>query len=318
MSFRVVPTRAISRRWGPLFAEQGLSIGIPERDPSRAELLRAAGEADGILSFLTDRIDAELLAAAPRLRIVANVAVGYDNVDLAGAARRGVLVTNTPGALTEAVADFTWALILAAARRVAEGDRLVREGRFEGWRFELLQGMELAGRSIGIVGYGRIGRAVARRAAGFGMKVLASARRPIDPGAEPGVEPATLEAILARCDVVTLHVPLTPGTRRLIGAPELSRMRPETILVNMARGPVVDEAALATALGAGRIAAAALDVYEEEPKVHPALLSLPNVVLAPHLGSATREARSRMMRLAIGSLASAARGERPLNLVGEA
>lgn len=271
----------------------------------RGDLLQAARRSDALVTLLTDRVDRAVLEAGPRLRIVANVAVGVDNIDVAAATRRGILVTNTPGVLTESTADLTWALILAVARRVIEGDALVRAGHFRGWDFDLLRGMELRGKTLGIVGSGRIGRAVARRARGFGMRVLMRSR-------SRGV---SLERLLKESDVVSLHVPLTPETHHLIGARELGRMKPTAILVNTARGSIVDERALAAALRKDRIAGAGLDVYEHEPRIAPGLKRLKHVVVLPHLGSATNETRRAMLDTAIRNVRAALAGRRPPNLV---
>jgi len=272
----------------------------------------AAGlrSADGALTLLTDRIDAAVLAGAPRLRVVANCAVGFDNVDLAAAAARGIVVTNTPDVLTEACADLAFALLLATARRVAEGDRLIRARGWRGWNPALLLGTEVHGATLGLVGLGRIGAAVARRARGFGMRVLyhqrrAAARPPAGAGRVP------LRRLLATADFVSLHVPLTPATRHLIGARELALMKPGAILVNTSRGAVVDEPALVRALATGRLGGAGLDVFAHEPRVPAALRRLPNVVLTPHVASATSATRRRMAVLAARNLAAVLAGRRP-------
>lgn len=279
-----------------------------------ADLRAALADADALLPLLSVRIDEVLLAAAPRLRIVANYAAGYDNVDVPACTRRGVLVTNTPGVLTEATADLTLGLMLAAARRFHEGEALVRSGAWRGWAPDQLVGLELDGATLGIVGLGRIGRAVAARARAFGMRILYAQRRP---AADAGdAEHVPLDALLERSDVVSLHCPLTSETRHLISARELERMKPMAVLVNTARGPIVDEAALAEGLRAGRPWAAGLDVFEDEPRVHPALLGLPNVVLLPHLGSATVRTRARMAETAARSIADFFAGrpvEHPVN-----
>jgi glyoxylate reductase len=287
----------------------------------RAELLaRAAGRA-GMVALLTDRVDAELLdAAGPGLRVVANYAVGYDNVDLDACTARGVLVTNTPDVNTEATADLAWALLLAAARRVAEGDRFLRTGRPWIWGPEMLLGADVGGKTLGVVGLGRIGRAVARRAGGFGMRVLYSSGHRLAAAEEAalGVAWRDLDGLLAEADLVSVHAALTPATHHLIGAAQLRRMRPTAVLVNTARGPLVDEAALARALRDGQLAAAGLDVYEREPEIHPDLLGLDNVTLLPHLGSATVETRTAMGMVAAGNLLAALAGERPPNLLNPA
>ncbi|MFL5444010.1 MAG: 2-hydroxyacid dehydrogenase [Myxococcales bacterium] len=280
-----------------------------ERPIPRQELLRRAAFADAIVATLSDRVDAELLAAAPRLRVVANHAVGYDNVDVAACTTRRVWVCNTPDVLTDATADLTFALILGVARRVREGERIVREARWKYWAPTMLLGLELRGAVLGIIGYGRIGRAVAERARGFGMEVIWSG------GSAAGSVP--LDDLLARSDIVSIHCPLTPATRHLIGPPQLSRMKRTALLVNTARGPIVDEAALCAALEAGTIGGAGLDVFEDEPRVHPGLLGRDDVVLVPHIGSATGATRARMAELALTDAARVLRGERPLHPVNE-
>ncbi len=261
-------------------------------------------DADGLLCLLTDEVRRPWIDAAPALRIVANIGVGYNNIDWEYARSRGVVVTNTPGALTEATADLAMALILACSRRLLEADRLTREGKFTGWDLELCLGLELSGAVLGIVGMGRIGRAVARRAAAFGMKVLYT-RRGGEPGESlDGCTGVPFEELLATADVVSIHCPLTAETRHLFGAAAFSRMKPGSLLVNTSRGPVVDEGALAEALASGRLAAAGLDVYEREPEVHPRLLALPNVVLLPHIGSATEKTRRAITRMAVGNIVS--------------
>jgi len=277
-----------------------------------AELPEALATADALVCLLTTRVDAALLDRAPRLKVVANVAVGVDNIDVAAATARGVCVTNTPDVLTEATADLAFALLLAAARRLGEGERLVRAGAWRGWSMDLLLGADVWGQTIGIVGFGRIGQAVARRARGFGMEVLYS--HPRDLGSELGAH-VTMDALLDRSDVVSLHCPLTPATRHLIDARALAAMRPGAILVNTARGACVDEAALAAALTGGRLAGAGLDVFADEPRVDPALVACPRAVLAPHLGSATTTARRRMAELALGAARAVLADERPPNLV---
>jgi glyoxylate reductase len=275
--------------------------------PPRKELLARVARADGLLALLTERVDRELLAAAPLLQVVANHAVGVDNVDVEACTERGVWVTNTPDAVTESTADLTWALILAAARRVGEGERLLRSGRFKAWTPTLLLGLELRGATLGIVGLGRIGEAVARRARGFGMHVVHTTNR----GGIP------LEELLGQSDVVTLHCPLTPETRHLIDARRLAQMKRGALLVNTSRGAVVDETALVAALESGHLCGAALDVYENEPAVHPGLVAREDVVLLPHLGSATTATRALMATMALSDAARVLRGERPVHPVNE-
>lgn len=266
---------------------------------------------------MSDRVDDELLrAAGPQLLVVANYAVGYDNIDLDACHRHGVIATNTPGVLTDATADMAFALLLAVARRLREGDEMVRSGRWSGWQPLQLLGAQVAGATLGIVGLGRIGRAVARRARGFGMDVLYHNRR-ADPAAEGelGARYASLVELLERSDFVSLHAPLTPETRHMIGAEELRRMKPSAVLVNTARGAVVDEAALVQALRDGTIAGAGLDVYEEEPVVHPGLAPLHNVLLAPHLGSATLETRTAMALMCSRAVVDVLQGRQPPNAI---
>jgi glyoxylate reductase len=284
----------------------------------RAELLdRVAGKA-GLVAMLTDRVDAELLdRAGPELRVVANYAVGHDNLDLEACTARGVLATNTPDVVTEATADLAWALLLASARRVAEGDRFLRARRPWIWGPEFLLGFEVHGKTLGVIGLGRIGRAVARRAAGFAMPVLYTARHRL-PAAEEetlGVAWRELDQLLAEADFVSVHTGLSPATRHLIGPERLARMKPTAVLVNTARGPIVDEAALAGALRAGQLGAAGLDVFEREPEVHPDLLGLDNVTIVPHLGTATFETRVAMGMTAAANLLAALEGRRPPDLL---
>jgi glyoxylate reductase len=295
-------------------------VRLDEREQAlpRAELLELVAGVEAVLSLLHDRVDDEFLdAVGPQLRCVANVAVGYDNVDVAAAARRGVVVTNTPGVLDDATADLAMALLLAATRRVVEGDRLVRSGRPWSWGMSFMLGSSLRGKRLGIVGLGGIGRRVAERARAFGMEIAYHSRHraPAEVEAALAAEWLPLERLLATSDVVSLHAPLTPETHHLIGREELAAMKPSAVLVNAARGPVVDEAVLAEALAERRIAAAALDVYEREPQVEPRLLELDNVVLAPHLGSATVETRAAMAELAARNAISVLSGQGPLTPV---
>ena len=282
-------------------------VATPEVGPAggwpREELLRRVVAADAIVSQLTDAIDREVIAAAPGLRVIANVAVGYDNIDVAAARERGIAVTNTPDVLTNAVAELTWALILNVTRRVAEGDRLVRRGAWKGWALDFMPGMELAGKQLGIIGRGRIGHAVAAKAAAFGMRAVFAKHD------------MSFDELLVTSDIISLHVPLTDGTRHLIDRKAMVRMKRSAYLVNTSRGPVVDEEALAWALHEGLLAGAALDVYENEPLVHPSLLEHENVVLAPHIGSATRETRTAMAELAVKNVIAVLAGRAPLTPV---
>jgi glyoxylate reductase len=301
----VFVTRPIPEPGLALLREAGLEIRLRQDDSPipRDELLRGVQGAQALLCMLTDRVDGEVMDAGP-LRVVSNVAVGVDNIDLAAARARGVRVTNTPGVLTDATADLAMALLLAVARRVPEGDAMVRRGAFNGWGPMMMVGADLAGQTLGIVGPGRIGSAVAQRARAFDMEIIISARSE-HPDVGPRVE---IDELLRRSDFVSLHCPLTPATHHLLDARRLALMKPGAYLVNTARGPVVDEEALVQALRDGAIAGAALDVYEREPLVHPGLLELGNVVLAPHSGSATLRTRETMARMAASDLSSLLQG----------
>jgi len=286
---------------------------LHERPPERGELIDAVRGVSGILSTATEKVDGEVMdAASEALRVIANMAVGYDNVDVEAAAERGVVVTNTPGVLDETTADVAFMLLLAAARRLGEGERLLRAGRWEWWGPKQLMGRDIWGKRLGILGLGRIGQAVARRAKGFGMDVLYYNRsRKEEAEQELGARYMDLDELLETADFVSVHTPLTDETYHLIGPKELGRMKPTAILVNTSRGPVVDEGALAEALAGGRIFAAGLDVYEEEPVVHPKLLELENVVLAPHIGSASIETRDKMAALAAENIVAVLSGQEP-------
>lgn len=295
---RIVVTRALPPATLAPLADIGeLWVSPHDRALTADELRDAVPGADGIVTMLNDRIDEPVLrAAGEQLRVVANTAVGYDNLDVAAIARHGAVATNTPGVLVDATADLTMALLLDVTRRVTEGDRLIRSGQSWSWDIGFMLGAGLQGKQLGIVGMGHIGRAVARRAAAFGMSIVYHARR--EQNGDPGHR-VPLDELLATSDVVSLHCPLTADTRHLIDAAALRRMRAGAYLVNTARGPIVDENALADALADGVIAGAGLDVYEHEPDVHPRLRTLRNAVLAPHLGSATTETRTRMAELAV-------------------
>jgi glyoxylate reductase len=284
-------------------------VDLPEQPPSAEELIRRVRGKQAVISQLVDRITVDVLDAGDRLKVVANVAVGYDNIDVAAARARNVIVTNTPDVLTEAVAEFTWGLILSAARRITEGDRLIRRGGWKGWSLDFMLGTELRGKQLGIIGRGRIGRAVAAKASVFGMTAVFAGKG----GASAGL--VSLDELLVGSDVVSIHAPLTPETRHLIDRRALARMKRSAILVNTSRGALVDEEALAWALGERLIAGAALDVYEREPVVLEALLSMDNVVLAPHLGSATRETRTAMADLAVSNVIAVLNGNAPLTAV---
>lgn len=286
-----------------------------DRPLERKALLQQIGDKDGLLCMLTDRIDRELLEHAPNLRMVANMAVGYDNIDLATATAQGVWVSNTPGVLTEATADVTFALILAIARRVVEGDKRTRSGEFKFFAPLLFLGSEVNGKALGIIGMGKIGKAVARRARGFDMPVIYYSRNRIDVAEEAALNAryAGLQEVLSDADFISLHVPLSSETRHLIGGKELKMMKSTAFLINASRGPVVDEQALVDALRDKVIAGVGLDVYENEPELTPGLAELDNVVLLPHVGSATRETRTKMAALAAENLLAGLSGDIPPN-----
>jgi glyoxylate reductase len=314
---RIVVTRRIPEAAVDLLRSAGeVWMSDADRALTPEELRKAVEGASAVVSMLHDTIDGSVAdAAGPGLRVVANVAVGYDNIDVAALTQRGVVVTNTPGVLTDATADLTFGLLLALTRRIAEGDRLLRARR--PWSFHLgfMLGSGLTGKTLGIIGLGQIGQAVARRARAFGMQIVYSGRS--RSAAEAALEARFLpqEELLATADVVSLHCPLTPRTRHLIDAGALAAMKPTAYLVNTTRGPVVDEPALADALIGGEIAGAALDVFEREPEVEPRLLALDNVVLTPHLGSATVETRTEMALLAARNVVSVLAGDGPVNPV---
>lgn len=296
---------------------RGVTMNREDRVLPRGELLRRVRGMHGIYCLLHDRMDAELMdAAGPQLRVISNMAVGYDNVDVAEATRRGILVCNTPGVLTETTAEMAWALLFAAARRLPESDRYTRGGRFKCWGPQLLLGRDISGKTLGVVGAGRIGAAFARMSRGFRMNVLYSSRsRNAALEKELNARRVPLDALLRRSDFVSLHVALTPQTRHLIGARELNLMKRSAILINTARGPVVDEKALVRALRRRRIAAAGLDVYEREPRLEPGLKELDNAVLAPHTASATVDTRTRMALMAAENLVLALQGKKPASCV---
>jgi glyoxylate reductase len=271
---------------------------------------------EGLVCLLTEKVDTGLLNAAPKLRIAANVAVGYDNIDVEACTKRSVVATNTPGVLDETTADFAWALMMAVARRVGEGEALARSGKWKGWDLDQLVGTDVWGKTLGIVGFGRIGKAMARRALGFKMKVVYAdaVRAPEAVEKELNATHRGMDDLLAESDFVSVHVPLLPETRGLFDAPRFSRMKATAFFINTARGAVVDEAALVHALESGKIAGAALDVYEKEPLIHPGL-KRPNVVLAPHLASASIETRTKMACMAAENVVALFKGQRPANML---
>jgi glyoxylate reductase len=306
---RKLPSSVIAR----LEAASDVDLYVDAAAISREELLRRVAGVDAIVCLLTDAIDAAVLdAAGPQLKIVANVAVGYNNIDVAACRARGVAVTNTPDVLTNACADFTWGLILAITRRLGEGERVVRAGNWGGWALDYMLGTELRGKQLGLVGVGRIGRAVAEKAAAFGMTVAYTARSAAD---LPNAVQMPLDRLLSTSDIVSLHCPMTPETKHLIDQKALARMKRTAYLINTSRGPVVDEGALAWALKERLIAGAALDVYEREPEIHTGLMSLENVLLVPHLASATTETRTAMADLAVANVIAVFNGHSPITPV---
>ena len=287
----------------------------PERPP-REEVLRRVKDKEGLICLLTEKVNEELLRNARKLRIAANVAVGFDNIDVTACTKRGVVATNTPGVLDETTADFAWTLLMAVARRLGEGEQLARSGNWRGWDLDQLCGADVWGKTLGIVGFGRIGRAVARRAQGFQMKVIYTdaVRAAQDVEKAANAEYRDLNALLAESDFISIHVPLLSETRGLFDGPKFFRMKPTAYLINTSRGPVVDEAALVAALEGNKIAGAALDVYENEPFIHPGL-KRNNVVLAPHLASASIETRTRMAVMAANNVVALFKGQRPANML---
>lgn len=284
---------------------------------SKGDLIDRLKGKDGLICHIISPIDEELLTACPGLKVVSNVAVGFNNIDVAAAKKHGVVVTNTPDVLTETTADFAWTLLMAAARRIVEADQYVRSGQWDAWKWDLLWGGDIFGKTLGVVGFGRIGRAVARRAGGFGMRVLYTDTVAADAAAERELRATRvdMDTLLRESDFVSLHTLLTADTRHLINEAALRKMKKTAVLVNAARGPVVDEAALARALSEGWIAAAGLDVFEAEPKIHPALLPLRNVVLAPHIASASRDTRVAMATLAVRNCLAVLEGKPALTAV---
>ena len=318
MPEKVLVTREISEvGLRPL---EGFDVTVlSELPPERGELLEAARGTSGVLSTLTEQMDAELMdTAGDNLKVIANMAVGYDNVDLEAANERGIVVTNTPEVLNETTADTAFMLMLAAARRLGEGERIIRSGRWEAWGPKMLTGPDVWGKRLGVLGFGRIGQAVARRAKGFGMEVSYWSRSRKEEAEEDlGARYLELDKLLETCDFFSIHTPLTEETTHLIGAKEFEKMKSEAVLVNTSRGRVVNEGALAEALEDGQIFAAGLDVYEEEPKVYSRLLELENVVLAPHIGSASIETRGKMATTAGEDLRAVLQGEQPKNPVSQ-
>jgi len=294
-----------------------VEVGATDRNLTRAELLEMVRDKEGLLALLVDRIDSEIMDIAPALRIIANCAVGINNIDLIHAQKRGIMVTNTPGVLTETTADLTWALILGTARRIPEAERYTRQGKFDGWALDLFLGRDITEKCLGIIGMGRIGRAVALRAQGFRMQTLYYDPNRLDPQEEKRYKAyfCPMEELLTKADVVTLHTSLSTKSHHLIGEQELLRMKNTALLINVSRGQVVDEKALVEALKTGEIWGAGLDVYEQEPDIEPELLQMDNVVLLPHIGSASFETRRNMAMTAAHNLVIGLSGHKPPNLV---
>jgi len=292
-----------------------VDYGRPGEQISRGELLKRVADKEGLICLLTEKVDEEVLAAAPKLRIAATVSVGFDNIDVAACTKHKVVATNTPGVLDDTTADFAWTLLMAIARRVLEGDEWMRSGTWPGWDLDQLLGGDVWGKTLGIMGFGRIGRGVARRAQGFQMRVLYSdaVRAPADVEKDLRAEFVDRDRLFRESDFISLHVPLLPDTRHLISKENLDKMKPTAYLINTSRGPVVDEAALAEALERKKIAGAALDVFEAEPKANPALLGRKNVILTPHIASASIETRTKMAVMAANNVVACFEGKRPPN-----
>jgi glyoxylate reductase len=299
-----------------LDAECEVQYWTDSERPPRDEVLRRVKDKEGLVCLLTEKVNEEFLRSAPKLRIASNVAVGYDNIDVDACSKRGIAVTNTPGVLDETTADFAWTLLMTVARRVAEGELLARSGNWKGWNLDQLCGADVWGKTLGIVGFGRIGRSVARRASGFQMKIIYTDAVRVSEEVEKSLntEFRDMNSLLAESDFISLHVPLLPETRGLFDAPKLFRMKPTAFLINTSRGPVVEEAALVTALENNKIAGAALDVFENEPFIHPGL-KRPNVVLTPHIASASIETRTKMALMAANNIVAVFEGRRPPNLL---
>ncbi len=310
---RLIPQPALDL----LQRHAAVGLNVEDKPLSKAELISRIADAEGLVSLLTDEIDDEVMGALPSLRVISNVAVGFNNIDVTAATRRKIAVTNTPGVLDDTTADFTWTLLMATARRVVEGDRFVRAGKYQGWGIMLLLGYDVHGKTLGICGMGRIGKAVARRAQGFGMRIFYTDAQRIDETLEKELraEFTDKETLLRESDFVSLHLPLLPDTTHYVSTREFSLMKKTAHLINASRGPVVDEEALVQALRTKQIAGAALDVFEHEPKIHPGLIELENVVLAPHIASASFETRTRMATMAVENMISALEGKIPPNIV---
>ncbi len=310
---RIFLTRRLPEEGMKLLESHEMEVYEGDAPPSKEEIIDGVRGKDVLICLLTDKIDAEVMDASPRLKIIANYAVGVDNIDIEEATRRGIVVTNTPGVLTETVADLTWALMLAIARRIVEGDEFTRAGKFKGWAPLLMLGGDIHGKTLGIIGAGRIGQAVARRARGFDMKVLYYSRERKEEMEKMGAKYVDIHTLLRESDFVSLHVPLTPETYHMIGERELREMKSSAYLINTARGKCIDERALVRALKEGWIRGAALDVFENEPEITPELKELKNVIITPHIGSASYETRSRMAVMVAENVLAALEGKMPPN-----
>lgn len=315
MKPRILVTRSLpGNALDALFSQYDVTVNPHDRNLEKAELISLIRDKEGIISLLTDPIDKEVLDAAPKLKVISNYAVGFNNIDIPEATKRKIPVCTTPGILTDSVADLTFGLILAIARRMIESDRFTRSHLFKGWAPELFLGTDIHGKTLGIVGMGRIGQAVAKRASGFDMNIIYTARKEYN---LPGATQVSLEELLRSSDFVSLHTPLTPETRHMIKAKQLKLMKKTAYLINTTRGPVVEEIALVEALKHKTIAGAGLDVYENEPELSPGLEELPNVILLPHIASATLETRSKMAELAVQNLMAIFERRAPLSIVNE-
>ena len=313
---KIFITRRLPEEGLKMLDEHEVEIFEGDAPPSKQEIIEGTRGKDALICLLTDKIDSEVMNASSNLKIIANYAAGYDNIDIDEATKRGIFVTNTPGVLTETVADLAWALILAAARRIVEGDKFMRGGKFKGWAPMLLLGSDVYGKTLGIVGAGRIGQAVAKRAKGFNMRILYySRKRKENFEKECNAEYVDLETLLREADFISLHTPLTPETYHMIGEKELKMMKSSAYLINTGRGKCVDEKALVKALKEGWIRGAALDVFENEPEIEPELKELENVVLTPHIGSASYETRSRMAVMVAENVLAALKGKIPPNCI---
>ncbi len=315
-----VPEAAIERLREATGSDGTLDINPdPDRIWTKEELVGKLreGNYNALYCLLTNRIDADVLDAAPDLKIVANMAVGYNNIDVEEVTRRGIPATNTPGVLTDTTADFAWTLLMSSARRVSEAERFLRAGKFHGWGPLMMVGQDVHGKTLGIIGFGRIGRAIAKRAGGFNMQVLYYDRNPADPSPEKELNArlVSMDELLEQSDYVSLHTDYNPETHHLIGAPELARMKSTAYLINTARGAIVDEAALVEALKSGQIAGAGLDVFENEPEIHPGLLECENAVIVPHIASASLDTRNAMAMMAAENIIAVFEGKRPPNVV---